>query len=38
MEAFQPLKIGTAPGPSDVYAQMIPSNRDLEIRVLMEPY
>ena len=35
-EAFKHLKIGKAPGPSEVYAKMILASEDDEIRVLME--
>ena len=37
MEAFKHLKIGKAPGPSDVYAKMILASVDVRFGVLMEP-
>ena len=36
MEAFEYLKIGKAPWPTDVYAEMILANGDVGIIVLME--
>ena len=36
MEAFKHLKIGKAPGPTEVYAEMILASGDVGIRVLME--
>ena len=36
MEAFKYLKIGKAPGPTEVYAEMILASGDVVIRVLME--
>ena len=36
MEAFKHLKIGKAPGQSEVYTEMILVREDVGIRVLME--
>ena len=36
MEALKHLKIRKAPGPTEVYAEMIPANGDVGIRVLIE--
>ena len=36
MEAFNYLKIGKAPGPSEVYAEIILASGDVGIKVLME--
>ena len=36
MEAFKYLKIGKAPGPTEVYAEMILASGDVGIIVLME--
>ena len=36
MKVFKYLKIGKAPGPTDVYAEMILASGDVGIRVLME--
>ena len=36
MEAFKYLKIGKAPGPTEVYTGMILARGDVGIRVLME--
>ena len=36
MEAFKHLKIGKAPGPTEVYEEMILASGDVRIRVLME--
>ena len=36
MDAFKHLKIGMAPGTSEVYAVMILANGDVSIRVVME--
>ena len=36
MEALKHLKIEKAPGPSEVYAEMILASGDVEIGVLME--
>ena len=36
LEAFKHLRIEKAPGPSDVYAEMIQASGDVGIRVLME--
>ena len=36
MELFKYLKIGKAPGPTEVYAEMIPASGEVGVRVLME--
>ena len=36
LEVFKHLKIGKAPGPSEIYAQMILARGDVGIRALME--
>ena len=37
MEAFKHLKIGMAPGLSEVYAEMLLASGDIGFRMLMEP-
>ena len=36
MEVFKDMKIGKAPCPTEVNAEMIPVSEDVETRVLME--
>ena len=38
MEAFKYLKIGKAPGPKQVYTEMILASGDVGIRALVEHY